>query len=72
MVDKNLKELEEELDKKSFFRANRKYIINIHFIKSYKSYDKIKIQVDMTIPVNEEIIISQETAIDFRKWIAAL
>lgn len=72
MVDKNLKELEEELDKKSFFRANRKYIINIHFIKSYKSYDKIKIQVDMTIPVNEEIIISQETAIDFRKWMAAL
>ncbi len=72
LVDKTLKELEEELDKKTFFRANRKYIVNIHFIRSYKSYEKIKIQIDMTIPMSEDIIISQETAIDFRKWMAAL
>ena len=72
LVDKNLKELEEELDGHKFYRANRKFIININYIKSYKSYDKIKIMVELTIPVSEDIIVSQESAIDFRKWISAL
>ena len=72
LVDKNLKELEEELDLRRFYRANRKYIININYVKSYKAYDKIKIMVELTVPVSEEIIVSQESAIDFRKWISAL
>src|SRR5215467_14947340 len=41
IVDKNLGELEEELDSASFFRANRQYIININFIKGFKSYEKV-------------------------------
>lgn len=72
LVDKNLKELEEELDPKKFYRANRKYIVHINYIRSYKPYDKIKILVEPTVPVSDEIIVSQETAMDFRKWIAAL
>jgi len=72
LVDKNLKELEEGLDKRMFYRANRKFIININYVKSYKSYDKIKILVELTVPMSEEIIVSQESAIDFRKWISAL
>jgi DNA-binding LytR/AlgR family response regulator len=72
LVDKNLKELEEELDQKRFYRANRKFIININYIKSYKAYDKIKILVELTVPITEDIIVSQESAIDFRKWISAL
>jgi len=72
LVNKNLKELEEELDRKKFYRANRKYIVNINYIKSYKAYEKIKILVELTVPVTEDIIISQESAIDFRKWIANL
>jgi DNA-binding LytR/AlgR family response regulator len=72
LVDKNLKELEDELDPHKFYRANRKFIININFIRSYRSYDKIKIQVELTVPVSEEIIVSQESAVDFRKWINTL
>lgn len=72
LVDKNLKELEDELDSKKFYRANRKFIVNINYIKSYKAYDKIKIQVELTIPVSDEIIVSQESAVDFRKWMATL
>ena len=72
LVDKNLKELEEELDGHTFYRANRKFIININYIKSYRPYDKIKILAELTVPVSEDIIVSQESAIDFRKWISAL
>lgn len=69
IVDNNLCDLEEELDEQVFFRANRQYIINMNFIKGYKSYEKVKLQVDLTLPeLNHVIIVSQETAPDFRRW----
>lgn len=71
IIDKTLNELETELDKKIFFRVNRQYIINLSFVKSYKSYEKVKLQVDLSVPyINHFIVISQTTAPDFRKWIA--
>lgn len=72
-VEKNLAELEEELDKHVFFRANRQYIVNIAFIKSYKTYEKVKLQVDLSMPIlNHHIVVSQEMAPLFRKWISEL
>jgi DNA-binding LytR/AlgR family response regulator len=69
LADKNLGELEESLDENIFFRANRQYIININFIKGFKSYEKVKLQVDLTLPeLNHCIIVSQETAPQFREW----
>ncbi len=69
IVDKNLGELEEELDSGIFFRANRQFIINVNYIKGFKSYEKVKLQLDLINPeLNYSIIISQETAPAFRKW----
>jgi len=69
LSDKNLAELYQQLDNRVFFRANRQYIINIGFVKSYKTYEKVKLQVDLTLPLlHHHIVISQETAPDFRKW----
>ena len=66
----NLSELEDELDKNIFYRANRKYIINANYIKRFKPLERSKISVELTLPVNEEIIISQENSASFKKWIA--
>lgn len=69
LCDKNLSDLEAELDSTTFFRANRQYIININYVKGYKTYEKVKLQVDLTLPeLKYCIIISQETAPAFRKW----
>ena len=68
----NLAELEEELDNKIFYRANRKYIINANFIKRFKPLEKSKISLELVLPVNEEIIISQENASNFKKWISEM
>src|ERR1700754_1547523 len=65
----NLSELEEELDKNIFYRANRKYIINANYVKRFKPLERSKISVELTLPVNEEIIISQENSASFKKWI---
>jgi DNA-binding LytR/AlgR family response regulator len=73
IADKHLAELEQELDRTVFFRVNRQYIINVSFIKSYRAYEKVKLQVDLTMPdLNHQIIISQEMAPCFRKWISEL
>jgi len=79
VVDKNnkkflaenntLTELEEELDNNLFFRANRKYIVNANYITRFKPVDKSKISVELNVAVNEEIIVSQENAASFKKWI---
>ena len=69
LSDKTLTDLEEELDSHTFFRANRQYIINIGFIKCFKPFQKVKLVVETCIPdINHSIVISQETAPKFRKW----
>lgn len=70
IYDKNLSNSEEELDTSFFFRANRKYIVNINFIKSYKTYEKVKLLLEFSLTdIPHHVIISQETAPEFKKWL---
>jgi len=72
IVERSLSELTYELDNSIFFRANRQYIININHVKSFKAYEKVKLKVDLKIDeVNTQhcVIVSQETAPAFKKWI---
>jgi DNA-binding LytR/AlgR family response regulator len=68
----NLSELEEELDKNQFYRANRKYIINANYVKRFKPLERSKISVELQLSLNEEIIISQENSSAFKKWISEM
>jgi DNA-binding LytR/AlgR family response regulator len=69
--EKNLADLTTLLDRERFFRANRQYILNMEFIKSYRPYGKSKLQVDVALSDNKHfIIISQENAPHFRNWIS--
>jgi DNA-binding LytR/AlgR family response regulator len=69
--DKNLGDLINGLDKERFFRANRQYIVNMEFIRSYRPFGKSKLQVEVCLTDNRHsIIISQENAPHFRTWIS--
>jgi DNA-binding LytR/AlgR family response regulator len=71
LIDKNLSDLEMELDNKIFFRVNRQYIVNINYIRSFKSYERVKLQIELTVSeLNYFIVVSQETAPVFRKWLS--
>lgn len=71
LIDKNLADLETELDNKIFFRVNRQFIVNINFIRSFKAYERVKLQIELTVSdLNYFIVVSQETAPFFRKWIS--
>lgn len=69
-VDKTLTQLEEELDSFVFFRANRQTVVNLNFIKSFKPLQKVKLLLEMEVHgADEPIVISQQVAPDFKKWI---
>ncbi len=61
--------LEESLDNRIFFRANRQYIVSINYIRSFKSFEKVKLFLGFIIPeISHSMIISQETAPVFKQW----
>lgn len=70
LFQKSLSEVEKDLDEKIFFRANRQVIVNIHFIKGFIVAECNKLNVLLTVPCAvPSIIISQETAPFFKKWV---
>ena len=69
ITSKNLNQLEQELNPDMFFRANRQCIININFVRSFKTYDRVKILLELSLEDASPIIISQDNAAAFRKWI---
>jgi DNA-binding LytR/AlgR family response regulator len=74
IAEGNLARLEQELDQNIFFRANRQYIISINHIRSFIIHEKVKLKVNMNpgeLNDQHDIIISQETAPAFKKWIYA-
>jgi DNA-binding LytR/AlgR family response regulator len=72
MVNKKLNQLEQELNDRAFFRANRQCIINIQHIRAFRVYERVKLLVDMQLNENKfPVIISQENAAAFRRWIVA-
>lgn len=68
ILDKNLGELETDIDPKNFFRLNRKFIANMKAIERFKP-DNGKIRVFLQPEMKEEIFVSKETAPEFRLWI---
>lgn len=69
ILDKTLTELETELDENIFFRANRRYLVNLNYVKGFKPFEKVKLLIDLNVPeLSHSIIVSQETAPAFRKW----
>jgi len=68
LADKNLAELEDELDEATFFRANRQCIINIDSIVSVKPLENSKLVLTLKPPIKMDVDISREKAPLFKKW----
>lgn len=71
LIDKSLNVLETELDTRTFMRVNRQYILNINYVYGYKSYDRVKLLVSLTVKeIDNVIIVGQEKARLFRQWLS--
>lgn len=63
-----LEDVEELLDPKLFYRANRQSIIHINAIQSVKPHENQKLSVFLKAPLKMEVDISREKAPAFKKW----
>ncbi|MBF8249320.1 MAG: response regulator transcription factor [Bacteroidetes bacterium] len=68
IVDKPLSDLETDLDRKGFFRVNRKYLVRIAAVLRFSSHEKGKLTLELSPRPAEEVIVSQEKASEFKKW----
>ncbi len=66
---RSLDEIEELLDPRQFYRANRQYIISLQHIESMRSDETSKVIVKMKLAQSPEIVVSKEKASSFRKWV---
>jgi DNA-binding LytR/AlgR family response regulator len=70
IYDKSLLRLETELDPKLFFKVNRTQIINFNFIRSFVTFEKNKIKVELkNLQKDQTVIISQTRVNAFKQWI---
>lgn len=70
ILDKSLTELMVALDKQLFYRVNRKFVVNQNAIKTMRILSKSKLRLELTPPIDEEIIISQDQVSNFKKWLS--
>src|SRR6187549_59779 len=63
-----LDEVEELLDPRIYYRANRQAIIHIDSIQSVKPQENQKLVVTLKAPLRMELDISREKAPGFKKW----
>ncbi|MEZ4920293.1 MAG: LytTR family DNA-binding domain-containing protein [Saprospiraceae bacterium] len=69
MLDLNtLEEVEELLDPKQFFRANRQSIVHIENIQSVKPHENQKLTLYLKSPEKTTVDVSREKAPVFKKW----
>jgi two-component system, LytTR family, response regulator LytT len=68
-LDQPLEELIELLDPKTFFKANRQFIITFESIAEIHPYFKGRMKLVLQPKTDDEVVISSERTPDFKKWI---
>ncbi len=69
LLDTSLTELARELSPQEFFRVNRKFLVSISAVQSVRPHFKGRLALTLAPPVEEPVIVSQETAAAFRAWL---
>ena len=69
VINYTLENLEEQLEKKTFFRANRHLIVNINAVREVNPYFKGRLQLVLEPPIAGDQVISSNKASDFKEWL---
>lgn len=68
ILNHSLEKMEEELDPKMFYRANRKTILNIEAVSKIENFFGGKLAIKLVPPFKETITISRLKASAFKRW----
>ena len=69
LLEENLTQLESMLDPHQFFRVSRQAIVSIHYIRRFRNFGRLRIEVELDVPVPYTVLTSQPASALFRKWI---
>ncbi|MBN4085304.1 response regulator transcription factor [Flavobacteriaceae bacterium AH-315-B10] len=69
LLDTTLEQLEDELEPQTFFRINRKFVVNIHAIKDMISYTNSRLQIKLNSYNEQDVIVARERVKDFKVWL---
>lgn len=69
IVDYSLDDLEKEMNPKSFFRANRQFLVELKSVDRIHMWFNSKLKVQLRPEASEEMIISREKAAEFKQWL---
>jgi len=69
LISQALDEVQKEMDDRQFFRANRQMLVSFSACEHYEPNSYGKLQLFVSPPVNESVIISQKRAKLFKEWI---
>lgn len=69
LLDYTLEQLENELDPKVFYRANRQVIVNVDTVVKVSNASGNKLIVKTQPEIGFEIVVSRLKAVDFKKWL---
>lgn len=69
LLETTLEQLEKELSPETFFRINRKFIINITGIKDIIAYTNSRLQLRLNTYGQEKVIVARERVKDFKLWL---
>ncbi|HET8838234.1 MAG TPA: LytTR family DNA-binding domain-containing protein [Flavobacteriaceae bacterium] len=69
LMETTLENLELEVSPEQFFRANRKFLINLAAIQDIISYSNSRLKIRLKEFKDAEIIVSRERVRDFKNWL---
>lgn len=69
LMDGSLDAIFEQLNPKSFFKVNRKQIVNLHGINEIIAYSNSRLLLRLKNYKEEEIVVSREKVKEFKEWL---
>jgi DNA-binding LytR/AlgR family response regulator len=69
LVDKNLSQLEEQLQPNRFYRINRHLLVNIDAVRNVHHWFGGRLKVELSLPTQLDTLVSRERVQGFRRWL---
>ena len=69
LIDGTIEALENELDPKTHFRINRKFIIPLKSIKEIQVHSNSRLKIILPTYRDDEVIVAREKVAEFKLWI---
>ncbi|MGY0038470.1 LytR/AlgR family response regulator transcription factor [Pedobacter sp. NJ-S-72] len=70
IIEETIGSLEPKLNPENFFKINRKFIIHINAIKEMYKLSRNRVRINLSPkPENVEVVVSEERAEAFKKWL---